>query len=241
MSDGLCGRTRGWRRFAVFSWMWAFALLAGCSKTESPSAPAPASPSVPAEENNLTGAESDLLKEDASEGFKTVKFPFVVFADASIPRFTPEGWMGDFKDVRADLKHPERPHSGATCARFEYLPGASQNSKWAGVYWLYPGNAWGARRGGYNLSGAQKLTFWARGEKGGEVLQEVKMGGIGGKYRDSDTAGIGPITLGTEWQKFEINLTGVDLSYISGGFCWSTNLESNKNGCTFYLDDIIYE
>jgi len=122
-----------------------------------------------------------------------------------------------------------------------YLPGATQNSKWAGVYWQFPGNHWGDRKGGYDLTGAKKLSFWARGDLGGEVINEAKIGGISGKFRDSDTAGIGPITLSKEWQQFVINLEGVDLSYISGGFCWSTNLDLNKNGCTFYLDDIAYE
>src|SRR6185295_16284279 len=118
---------------------------------------------------------------------------------------------------------------------------ASLNCRWAGVYWVFPGSNWGTRKGGYDLSGAHKLSFWARGEKGGEVIQEFKIGGIAGKFRDSDTAGIGPIELSTEWKRYEIELEGVDLSYISGGFCWSTNLDRNKDGCTFYLDDIVYE
>jgi len=123
----------------------------------------------------------------------------------------------------------------------EYRAGATLNCKWAGVYWLYPGNQWGRKQAGFDLTGAKKLTFWARGEVGGEVIQEFKMGGVSGKFRDSDTAGIGPVVLTPEWQQYEVPLEGVNLSYISGGFCWSTNLDRNRNGCTFYLDDIAYE
>jgi len=85
------------------------------------------------------------------------------------------------------------------------------------------------------------LTFWAKGEKGGERLQEVKVGGVGGDYPDSDMAIIGPIILSPEWRKYSIDLRGKDLSYISGGFSWSTNSDVNKESCVFYLDNIQYE
>ena len=54
-------------------------------------------------------------------------------------------------------------------------------------------------------------------------------------------AGIGPVVLTTDWQQFTIDLEGKDLSSISGGFCWATNLDVNPDGATFYLDDIRYE
>jgi len=66
-------------------------------------------------------------------------------------------------------------------------------------------------------------------------------GGIKGKYPDSCSVAIGPVDLSTEWRKFEISLEGQDLSKVSGGFGWSTNLSSNPKGCTFYLDEIRYE
>jgi len=93
----------------------------------------------------------------------------------------------------------------------------------------------------FSLSGATKLSFWIRGEKGSEVIQEIKMGGITGEYSDSDTAGIGPQTLTTEWKHYEIDLSAKDLSYIIGGFCWATNVDVNPEGANFYLDEIKYE
>ena len=67
------------------------------------------------------------------------------------------------------------------------------------------------------------------------------MGGITGEYPDSDSAGIGPVVLTTEWQQFTIDLQGKDLSSIIGGFCWASNIDVNPDGMVFYLDDIQYE
>ncbi|MEK6733085.1 MAG: hypothetical protein AABY55_05600, partial [Candidatus Omnitrophota bacterium] len=111
----------------------------------------------------------------------------------------------------------------------------------AGMYWQSPANNWGDKKGGFDLTGATKLTFWARGAKGGERVEEFKLGGITGLYPDSDIAGIGPVMLTQDWKRYEIDLSGKDLSYISGGFCWATNIDVNPDGATFYLDDIKYE
>ena len=48
-------------------------------------------------------------------------------------------------------------------------------------------------------------------------------------------------TLTTQWQQYTIDLTGVDLSYVLGGFAWVANNTANPNGAVFYLDDIQYE
>ena len=72
-------------------------------------------------------------------------------------------------------------------------------------------------------------------------MEEFKLGGITGEFGDSDVAGIGPVTLTKDWQQHTIDLAGKDLTSISGGFCWATNLDVNPEGATFYLDDIKYE
>jgi len=40
----------------------------------------------------------------------------------------------------------------------------------------------------------KKLSFWARGDKGGEKIAEFKVGGITGEHGDSDSASIGPVS-----------------------------------------------
>ena len=169
--------------------------------------------------------------------------PFNVYTEkhARGNHYISSGWMGDYGDLSYNDSYGENPHSGTSCIKIVYRPDVSQGARWAGIYWQSPANNWGERKGGYDITGATKLTFWARGEIGGERIEEFKIGGISGAYPDSDTATIGPIVLTKEWKQYEIDLTGKDLSYISGGFCWSTNLDVNPDGCTFYFDDIRYE
>ncbi|MBI4846175.1 MAG: hypothetical protein HY810_06870 [Candidatus Omnitrophica bacterium] len=155
--------------------------------------------------------------------------------------YIPSGWMGDYGDIKLTQNEKNNPHSGKTCIKFEYTAKGKQGAGWCGVSWQNPANNWGEKKGGFDLRGAKKLTFWARGEKGDERIMEFKMGGIGGTYYDTDSAGIGPIDLTAEWQQYTIELTDIDLSHISGGFVWATNADSNPEGCIFYLDDIKYE
>jgi len=171
-------------------------------------------------------------------------FPFYIYRGfhSRDNHFAPSGWMGDYGDVRFDdhwqLKGDT---SGKTVIRISYSAEAKQGAGWAGMYWQNPANNWGNRPGGINLNGARKLVFKARGEKGGEVVDEFKVGGISGDYADSGTAASGPITLTKQWKEFAINLEGQELSSITGGFCWTANRDSNPNGAVFYLDDIRYE
>lgn len=170
--------------------------------------------------------------------------PFDVYTERSSAtnHFIPSGWMGDYGDLKIDEAWTADPHSGTTCLRVVYTGAASQGARWAGMFWQNPPDNWGqVKDAGYDLSKAAKLTFWARGERGGERVEEFKVGGISGDYPDSDTAGIGPVVLTPEWKEYSIDLVGKDLTYIIGGFCFSTNVDVNSDGCTFYLDDLRYE
>ncbi|MCM8780991.1 MAG: hypothetical protein NC908_03610, partial [Candidatus Omnitrophica bacterium] len=168
---------------------------------------------------------------------------FVVYLDKNSREnhYIPSGWMGDYGDVKMDDQSSENPHSGNTCIKFVYSGKRSQNQGWAGVYWQNPANNWGAKKGGFDLTGMTKLTFWARGEKGSEIIQKFMVGGIKGTYPDSTSVEIGPIELTDTWKQYTINLAGKDLSYISGGFGWVTNSDLNPKGATFYIDDIKFE
>jgi hypothetical protein len=168
--------------------------------------------------------------------------PFNVYTENtahSTNHFIPSGWMGDFEAVRIDQGCKDRPCSGNTCIKLTYSGEPTQGAGWAGMFWQNPESNWGSKDGGFNLSNADKLTFWARGENGGEKL-EFKIGGITGDYPDSDTIGIGPLELTQEWKRYVIDLEGVDLEYISGGFVWAASMMDNPNGFVIYLDDIIY-
>jgi len=188
--------------------------------------------------------EEDLYDTYVEEAAPAASFKiFPVYTDGRSPdnHYIASGYMGDHSDIKIDASSFDNPHSGTTCIKIVYTNDVSQGARWGGVHWQNPANNWGDRQGGFDLTGATKLTFWARGEYGGERIEEFKIGGITGMYSDSDVAGIGPVLLTAEWKKYEIDLRGKDLSYISGGFAWSTNIDVNPDGATFYLDDIRYE
>ncbi|MBU1727246.1 MAG: hypothetical protein KJ880_06425 [Candidatus Omnitrophica bacterium] len=168
---------------------------------------------------------------------------FVVYSDkgARDNHYIPSGWMGDTGDIKLNDQSANNPHSGTTCMEFVFSGKRSQNNGWAGVYWQNPPNNWGSKKGGFDLTGMTKLSFWARGAKGGEVIQKFMVGGIKGTYPDTTSVEIGPIELTDTWKQYTINLAGKDLSYINGGFNWVTTADLNPDGATFYLDDIKFE
>ena len=190
-----------------------------------------------------------LAQEEAAKPLSQAEAPaasqktFSVYTDKRSPdnHYIPSGWMGDYGDVKLNDQYMKEPHSGTTSIQFVYTAKKSQGQGWTGVYWQNPANNWGKRKGGFNLTGAKKLSFWAKGDKGGERIEEFKIGGISGDYPDSDSAIIGPVILSDEWQEYTFDLRGKDLSYINGGFSWATNVDVNPDGCVFYLDQIIYQ
>ena len=218
----------GWFVFIVF--------LTGCGNS-----PSGNSSSASVQNVQILNQQEEKKAEVQEENFSQ---PFVIYSNkgSKTNHYVPSGFMPDGKCVKFNDTWTKDCHSAPSCMKVEYDVACSkENQKWAGVYWLNPPNNWGKTKGGFNLTGASKLTFWAKGEKGGERLEEVKMGGLTGDYPDSDTAVIGPIFLTPEWKQYTIDLRGKDLSFISGGFAWSTNVEVNPQECTFYLDDVQYE
>jgi exo-beta-1,3-glucanase (GH17 family) len=171
--------------------------------------------------------------------------PFNVYTDLGDVgnHYVPTGQMGDLKTITMTESWKNNPHSGATCIQVIYNGKVTQGNGWAGVYWQDPVNNWGKTAGptGYDLSGFSKLTFWVRGQSGGEVVQFL-VGGITGPYPDSLQPAIKTplITLTTNWQRITIPLRGADLTHIIGGFGLVISNSYNPHGATFYLDDIVY-
>lgn len=171
-----------------------------------------------------------------------VELPFYVYKDGNAKenKYIPSGFTGDYSAIQMDVACTTTPKEGKTCLKFTYTAKPTQGQNWAGVFFQNPANNWGTADGGYDITGAKKLKFSARGDKGGEIL-EFKLGGINGtSYADSDGKSSGAVTLTKEWKDYEIDLTGLDLSYIMGGFVWAARAEDNPEGAVFYLDDIAY-
>lgn len=169
---------------------------------------------------------------------RTAALPLTVYDEAGRPDppFFPSGWMGDAKSVKMQEDCTTNPHSGKTCLRVEYGAPAG----WAGVVWQHPANDWGDAPGGWNLTGAKRLSFWARGEKGGEVVSfEFGLLGADKKVRDTASGKLADVKLTADWKQFSIDLAGKDLSRIKTGFAWV--VAGQGAPVAFYLDDVRYE
>ena len=219
-------------------------LFCGCGKKTNEKQVVSRTSDIPAAASSVQdvnkAAEVSKTAVKSQEGFQ----PFNIYLDkgTATNHYTPSGFMPDGKCLVFNDTWIEGCHAGSTCIKIVYdVDCSKQGQKWAGIYWQNPPNNWGNQKGGFNLTGASKLIFWAKGEKGGERIEEFKMGGLMGDYPDTDAAMIGPVILTKEWKEYTIDLRGKDLSYISAGFAWSTNTDVNQEGCTFYIDDLKYE
>ena len=172
-----------------------------------------------------------------------VDLPFYVYRDFGVPvnHGSPSGWIGDYRDLRIEMDHRTNVFAGTSCMSFTYTAEGSRYTEMAGMQWQNPANNSGDIDGGVNLSHATKLTFWARGEKGGEYISEFCVGGTLGAYPDTDKAILQDIRLEADWTQYEIDLTKSDLSYISCFFGWVANRYHNRDGFKFYIDEVKFE
>lgn len=162
---------------------------------------------------------------------------------------------------------PTGVHSGATCIRCDFTPQTVDD--YGGYYFLNgylvgsaPAPYFGegaitngsdiilvTNSTGINLAGAVSLSFWVKGEKGGERI-DFFVGGVGrdsvsGRsrvpYPDSTPRypRLGTVyTLSTNWQRIVIPVWQLNLTNVMGGFGWTADARHNSNGAVFYLDDI---
>ena len=173
----------------------------------------------------LPEEEIEKVSEKVSSGV-----PFPVNVDTY---FYPSGWMGDGEYGERYITFTR----SIDYIKITYTPGPE---RWAGIYWQYPDSNWG-KQPGRSLIGARKLTFWAKGETGNEIV-EFKTGGIRGrKYEDSFEKSLGRIKLSQSWKQYEIDLADLDLSNVIGAFTWVASRDANPDGLTFHLKDIYFE
>ena len=168
---------------------------------------------------------------------RKVVLPLSLYSEsgADVP-YTPSGYMGNATAIKMTPDSTDNPHSGKTALKIEY----SANDNWGGAVWQSPANDWGDAPGGYDLSGSDRVTFWARGAKGGEIVN-FSLGLIARdkKYSDSGSGKLEKVVLTKAWKQYEIRLADQDLSRIKTGFAWV--VAGSGAPTTFYLDDIRYE
>lgn len=172
-------------------------------------------------------------------------------AFAKIPdRFAPVDINGSWSEVK---------HSGATSLRCTFLPRSPgfggfyfQNGVLLGTQTSPQPNFGTYPNAGIDLTGATALTFWARGERGGEEI-EFFVFGVGRNAETGERVEVFPdssfrrpkqgtiVRLTREWKQYTISVGGLDLSYVLGGFGWVAAIDRNPAGAVFFLDDIQYE
>lgn len=184
---------------------------------------------------SLAAQQEELTPQERAQ------LAFYVYSDfkAILNHYYPSGWMGDSRDLTFNQQHSKGVYAGKHCIKVQYSPRGS--NRWAGIYWQQPSNNWGDKKGGYNLSKAEYLTFWMKGEKGGEKIAEVKIGGFKGQFPDSAEAVKKKIVLTKDWKLYWMDLRKKDMSYIAGGFAFVVNKADNPDGCIFYIDEVRYE
>jgi hypothetical protein len=129
----------------------------------------------------------------------------------------------------------------------------------------FPVPNWGDQpNAGIDLRGAMRVSFWAKGERGDELIEFFALGvgwnpdrlDVHGRaipasdpktdddifrYRDSSRR-VPPLLperrihpLTQEWQRYTIELNGQDLSYVLGGFGWAA-----KSSANFGKNEIVF-
>ncbi|MFN3402788.1 MAG: glycoside hydrolase family 2 TIM barrel-domain containing protein [Cytophagaceae bacterium] len=189
--------------------------------------------------NNIGIAHSSILirnpKSDNLIPGAKVDLPFYVYKDDKNLPYIPTAYMGDIKYLKVDMNFRESVHSGMSAIKITY----DHTGGWFGLGLVDPPDDWGDRPGGYNLTGAKKMTFWAKASSD-EVVGTFGFGLIGKDkpYYDTDKKS-SKIFLTTQWKKYEIDISKADLRCIRSGF----TIYSGGIGQSFsiYIDDIMFE
>ncbi len=201
----------------------------------------------------------------AGGGGTVVQNPPDMTAPATLPfavddEYAASGYMGDGATVGVVTMLPAKTtdsqdcngnRSSATalgvCHTITYVPLAATATPapagWAGVYWQYPANNWGTKPGFAIPPGATKVSFWARGDAGGELVGFIA-GGIvtaGASYSDSLKASTPTETLTTTWTQYSMDLTGFTYTQVLGGFAWTMGAPAGGTTAKFYVDDIEWQ
>ena len=182
------------------------------------------------EAGNAATANVPLLVK----GKPRMRLPVSVYDDSFEGMlWAPSGWMGGVDNLTLDGEFAETPYEGASCIRMRY----EGKFGWVGVAWQHPPNNWGDQDGGFDLTGASELEFWARGEYGGEKISF----GVGllekdRAHPDSGIRKVEGVELTREWQRYSVPLKKLDLTSIKTGFFLT--LTGRSTPVTVYLDSI---
>jgi hypothetical protein len=180
-------------------------------------------------------SEEPLSTSTAAAKPKKAEVPAL---DVSIAFPTTES-VGAKKRIHLEKTSAADAHSSPDAWKIQF----EKQGDFAGICWKnklgnegeYPGED--LSKGGY-----RRLSFWARGAQGGEVV-EFRAGGLGHiktRYRDSFDVTAGRLRLTPSWSEYVIYVSDVDLSSVITPFCALLHREDHPGEATIFLDDIQY-
>jgi hypothetical protein len=203
--------------------------------------------------------QTSALTIEAYEGISP--FPIYLFKDASLTdypnepgatlenHFSPSGWMNSAGQFQVNSRSKSvPPYSGTHSFKIHWDGRAgSDGGKWGGIMWLEPDDIWDytgnhPKYNGYDLRGADFLSFRARTNVANTGMQ-IKV--FLGNHWDScnQTPAIWREDLDTTWKHYSIDLSGRDMSNVTGGLAivFDAAHDPAPDGCTIYLDDIKFD
>lgn len=192
--------------------------------------------------NNLGVRFTSIVVEsdgeiEASNGIYT-KVPFWVYQDVGGDNhYVPSGYMGNTGHLTYQDDCTENPYEGKTCIKITY----NAEDNWWGLAWQDPANDWGDAPGGFDLSDANKLVFYVRGDRFGVPVKfQVGMIGSDKKYYDTVQMDSGDNIMTTKkWKRYEISLHGRNRKRIKTGFAIFGNGAGKPY--TLYIDNVHFE
>ena len=163
--------------------------------------------------------------------------------------FTPSGWLNYAGQFSVNPKCKDvAPYSGTHSFKITWNGGAGGDGwRWGGIMWLEPSNIWdlngnSTTHNGYDLRGADYLSFWARTDSSNSGMQIKTYFG-----NTWDSCGQTPPlwrtpALSTTWQEYVIPVMGRDMSDVTGGvtIVFADDHDPDPDGCNIYLDDVIF-
>jgi len=157
----------------------------------------------------IATASITVLDEEAARRRFLVpraSLPFYVYKDNEDVPYSPTAYMGNYKAIKVDMDHTKEVYSGKTAIKISY----TDKKDWYGVGLVDPPEDWGQLLGGYDISGAQKFSFWAKASYD-NLKVTVGFGLIEEDMPYPDTAKkLTDLVLSDEWTKYTIKTNKLD-------------------------------
>ena len=140
-------------------------------------------------------------------------------------------WMGDRNHITFDPHWTAQTRDGSPVIRIKYDYG---DDGWTGIYWTNRDNNAGDMPG-VDLSQHNCVSFWAKGDRGGEVV-ELIAGGVGDEAMRATT---GKFRLSSDWTEYSIPIDDQERGSIVG--CIGVFMVADAlQSATILIDDIKY-